>query len=220
MRTSGESVTGAVVTFRDVTARNWEELQEREEQKMRAIGQLAGAVAHDLNSLLTVIIGQTEAIEDLYPAPGPLQAGTAEIRRAAGEIATITRQLLAFSGREVRLPKAANLNQLLEGAETKIRALLPEDIDFSLSLEPDLGTVLVDIAQMERALVDLICYCRDRMPTAGRIEVATSNVILDANCRARHLSRNVKLTVTDSGPSLRGIEAEKLFEPTWSRGGG
>jgi two-component system cell cycle sensor histidine kinase/response regulator CckA len=216
----GESVAGAVVTFRDVTARNWEELQRREEQKMRAIGQLAGAVAHDLNSLLTIIIGHTEAVEDLYPGLGPLLAGTAEIRRAAGEIATITRQLLAFSGREVRFPRAANLNLLLEDAKPKLKELLPPGIEITMSLEPELGTVLVDVAQMERAVLDLICYSRDRMPAGGRIELATANVILDENCRARHLTRKVKLTVTDSGPSLKGIEAEKLFEPAWTKGQG
>ncbi len=214
------SVTGAVVTFRDVTARNQDELQRREEQKMRAIGQLAGSVAHDLNGLLTEIIGQSEAIEELCPGVPQLGAGMAEIRRAAEKIGTITRQLLSLSGRAVLFPETINLNTLLGGVREKLKGALPHNIELTMSLETNLGSVAVDSAQTEQALMDLIGYCRDRMPTGGKIEVATANVTMDGNNRARHLRHYVKLTVKDGGPSLRGVPAERLFEPTWATGQG
>jgi hypothetical protein len=216
----GGSVTGAVVTFRDVTARKWDELQRREEQKMRAIGQLAGAVAHDLNSSLTIIAGHSEAIEELYSELEPLQASTVEIRRAASEIATVARQLLALSRRAVLFPKAVNPSTLLQQSRQKLTDQLPPSIELVMKLETNVGAVLVDPKQLEQVILDLLEYCCDRMPTGGKIEVATSNVILDRNYRARHSKSFVELTVTDEGPSLAGLALERIFEPAWTRGQG
>lgn len=215
---SGGSPSGTVVTFRDVTARSQDELQRREEQKMRAIGQLAGSVAHELNGLLTEIVGRSEAIEDECEDRPRLKAGMVEIQRAANKIGTITRQLLSLSGRAVLFPETVNLNTLLQGIREKLDGVLPPNIELTMSLDPDLGPVTVDSKQTEQALMDLIGYCRDRMPAGGRIQVATANLIMDDNNRARYLKRYVKLTVRDEGPSLRGVPAEKLFEPTWAIG--
>ncbi|MBN9662649.1 MAG: response regulator [Acidobacteria bacterium] len=214
----GASPGGAVVTFRDVTARNQDELRRREEQKMRAIGQLAGSVAHELNGLLTEIVGQSEAMEDACAEQPRLKARLGEIRRAAGKIGTITRQLLSLSGRAVLFPETVNLNALLGGIREKLDGVLPPGIKLTMSLEPHLGAVAVDAKQTEQALMDLIGYCRDRMPAGGRLQVATANLILDENNRAQYCRRYAKLTVKDEGPSLRGVPAEKLFEPAWALG--
>lgn len=218
VRTSpGSGPLGAVVTFRDVTARNSDELQRREEQKMQAIGQLAGAVAHDLNNLLTVIVGHAEAIDDLYSDLAPLRNSTAEIQRASSEISVVTRQLLTLSRREVISPKPINLSSLLEQSKPRLEALIPANITLTISLETSLGTVVVDPVPMTQAILDLVGYCVERLTAGGTIEVATANVIVDRNYRARHLKRYVELSVKDNGLSLRGVPPEKLFEPTWTR---
>jgi two-component system cell cycle sensor histidine kinase/response regulator CckA len=220
VRNGAGSATGSVITFRDVTARNWDELQRREDQKMHAVGQLAGAIAHELNNLLTVIVGHREAIDERYSDLPPLRHSTAEIQRAADEIATVTRQLLTLSRREVLSPKATNLNTLLEQAKTKLEGLVPSNIRLTISLEPNLGTVIVDPVPMLRAILDLVGYCCDRMPAGGMIEVATANVIVDRNYRARHLRRYIELKVKDGGLTLKGVAVERLFEPIWSKDAG
>ncbi len=217
VRSSGGAITGSVITFRDVTARNWDELQRRVQQTMRAVGQLAGAIAHDLNNQLTVIVGHSEKIDELYSNLPSLRESIAEIQQAAAQIAIVTRQLLTLSRREVLSPKATNLNMLLEQIKPEIESQLPSNIEFAISLESNLGTVIVDPAPMTQAILDLVGYCRDRLPAGGKIEVATANVIVDRNYRARHLSRYIELTVRDNGLSLKGVAAEKLFEPTWAQ---
>jgi two-component system cell cycle sensor histidine kinase/response regulator CckA len=217
VRNTGGMVTGAVVTFRDVTARNMDEARKREEQKMRAVGQLAGAVAHSVNNLLTVIVGSSEAADELCQHLEPLRAPNAEIRRASGEIAAITRQLIALSGRELLIPEVTNLNRLIEKLRLKLTNILPPGIELTISLQPNLGPVLLDPSQMEQALLDLVGYCRDRMPGGGVIEVAAANIISGENQRSRHLRRFVELAVKDEGPSLRHVPLEQLFEPTWTR---
>lgn len=216
VRTGAGSASGTVVTFRDVTARNSHELQRREEQKMRAVGQLAGTVAHELNNLLTVIVGHSETLDELYPELTPLRSSTAAIQRAAGEIGAVTRQLLALSRREVLRPTAVNLNTLVEQSIPKLKSLLTAETELVISLEPQLGTVLVDPAQMDQALLDLVRHARDRMAADGKIELTTANVVVDENCRAHHLRRYVQLAIRDSGPSLKAVAIEKLFEPSWN----
>jgi two-component system, cell cycle sensor histidine kinase and response regulator CckA len=216
VRTSGGLATGTVITFRDVTARNWDELQRREEEKMRAVGQLSGAVAHELNNLLTVIIGHSEALEDLYSDLSPVRASTAAIQQAASGIALVTRQLLTLSGTQVLQPTAVNLNTLLERSTPKLKSLLPAEIELAMMLDPDPCPVLVDPGQMEQALFDIARYSCDRMPTGGRLEILTTKVTTQENCRARHLRRYVQLAIADSGPSLKGMSPEELLQPSWN----
>lgn len=218
VRTSGGgAATGAVVTFRDVTARNRDELQKREEHKMRAVAHLAGTVAHQLNNLLTVVMGNSEELDDMYPELAPLRKRTAAIQLASGDIAALTRQLLTLSRREVLQPTAVDLNTLINRSRAHLEGLLPADIDLTISLEPQLGTVLVDQAQMEQALFDCVRGARDRTPSGGTLELTTANVIMDENRRGCHLRRYVQLTIRDSGPALEGIAKEQLCEPSWNR---
>jgi two-component system, cell cycle sensor histidine kinase and response regulator CckA len=210
------SVTGAVVTFRDVTARNWDELQRREQEKMRLVGQLAGAIAHELNNLLTVIMGHSETLDNLYSELPPLRASTAAIQWATNGMAAVTRQLLTLSGRQVLQPTTVNLNTLLERSTPKLRSLVPAEIELVITLEPSLGAVFVDSTHMEQALFDLVRYSCDRMPTGGKLELSTANVATDVNCRSRHVRHYVQLTIADSGLSLKGIGTEELLQPSWN----
>jgi hypothetical protein len=217
IRSGGGAVTGSVVTFRDVTVRNLDELQKREEQKMLAVAQMAGAVAHALNNHLTVIVGNREVIDELYPDQKAVHNSTSEIQRAADQIATVTRQLLTLSRREVLSPKRTDLNKLLRDLAPELESLIPDNVYLAMSLEPRLGTVVVDSEQLAQAILELICYCRERTPMGGRIELTTANVIVDRNYRARHHSRFVELTVADTGLNLKGVPVERLFEPTWTK---
>jgi|GEM_PF-5901756 len=217
VRIGGGVPTGTVITIRDVTARQWDELQRREEQKFSAVGRLAGAVAHELNNLLTVILGHSEVLHELYRDLPPVQASTAAIQQAATGIGVVARQLLALGHREVLQPKTLNLNTLVEGASLRLRELIPAEVELAISLEPDLGNILVDPSQMELALFNLVCHCLDRMPAGGRIELRTANVTVDANARARHLRRYVQLSIEDSGSGFNGHATEEVFEPSWSK---
>lgn len=207
--------TGAVVTFRDVTARNREELQRREEQKLSAVSHLAGAVAHELNNLLTIVLGNCEALEDMYPDSAPLHASTAEIQRVTAGVSTMTRQLLTLSRREVLHPHFLKLNSLLEGLVPTFRKILPGNVDLRMALDPNIGTILADSTQMEQAITDLVQQCRNRLSQGGALAITTSKVVIESNVAAQHLRRYVQVAIEDSGPSLRGQSVEELFEPSW-----
>jgi two-component system cell cycle sensor histidine kinase/response regulator CckA len=216
VRTVDGFSTGTVITLRDVTVRNWDERQRREEQKFSAVGRLAGAVAHELNNFLTIIVGHSEMLDERCPNLAPVRASTAAIQQAAAGIATVTRQLVTLSRREILQPKALNLNAFVEKATTRLWELLPAGIKLVMSFEPQIGTILVDPAQLEQALFNLVRYCRGRAPTESEIELGTANVIVDGNSRGCHLRRYVQLTIRDSGPGFNGHATEELFEPSVS----
>lgn len=207
--------TGTVITFRDVSARNWEELQRREEQKLAAVSRLAGAVAHELNNLLTVVLGHSESLEEMYPDLAPLHASTAEIRRVTAGIATMTRQLMTLSRREVLQPKSLELNSLIEQLAPLVRKTLPSSVEFRLDLDPGIGRIFADQSQIEQAITDLVQHCGNRLHKSGKLTVSTAKVVVDPNLRAQHLRHYVRLTIEDSGPSLNGQAIEDLFEPSW-----
>jgi two-component system, cell cycle sensor histidine kinase and response regulator CckA len=216
VRTNSGSATGTVVTFRDNTIRDWEEQQRREEQKTRAIGQLAGSVAHQLNNSLTIVLGHCELLLR-ESNPGPVRTRAAAIQKAANSIAALSRQLFALSRKEVLQPAEINLNHLLERSKAKLKSLIPAKIDLTLSLDSNLGMILVDASQIEQAMAELVRYCAGRMPDGGGIEIATANITVDERHRARHLKRYVRLTIQDSGPALDSVASEDLFQPCWNK---
>src|SRR5262249_33488411 len=142
-RLSSGAPTGAVVTLRDVTARNREELQRRERQHLQAVGHLAGSVAHEVNNLLTVVVGHSEILER-RGLPDAASTNVSAIRHAADGIASVTRQLLSLSGREILFPSVVDLNKLLVSIESKLRAILPQNMTLVVSCGNGLVTVLVD----------------------------------------------------------------------------
>jgi len=213
----GQHVATAIERKRAENALRQSEKQLWQSQKMEAVGRLAGGVAHDFNNLLTVIKGYTELmLTDLKPSD-PLRPEMEEVQKAADRAAALTRQLLAFSRRQVLAPKVVNLNYLVEDMNKLLRRLLGEDIELAIKLADDLGCVKADPGQIEQVIMNLAVNARDAMPKGGKLTLETANLELDQAYSREHVmvkpGAYVLLAITDTGS---GIDAETLshvFEP-------
>ncbi len=192
------------------------EAQLHHAMKMEAMGRLAGGVAHDFNNLLTTISGNTLlALEDL-PAGHPVRDLLEDVGHAATSAASLTRQLLAFSRKQVIEPRFLDLNQQLQQLERMLRRLIGEDIELETRLTAGLPALRADPGQLEQVLVNLAVNARDAMPDGGRLCLATAQVLLDeAAGAARGLpaGRYLQLTVTDTGRGMTEEVQRRLFEP-------
>jgi PAS domain S-box-containing protein len=213
--------TGKVVNFvavaRDVTREHQLEIEMRQAQKMEAVGRLAGGVAHDFNNLLTAIVGYTDLILGDLRADDPLRDDVQEIRRAADRAATLTRQLLAFSRRQVLSPKVLDLNEVLRGTEKLLRRLIGEDIAFRVYAARDLCCVKADPGQIEQVIVNLAVNARDAMPDGGVLTVSTANFELGSATVFGHetlpAGRYAELRIADSGIGMDAETLQRIFEP-------
>lgn len=194
-------------------------LQEQLQQatKMEAVGRLAGGVAHDFNNLLTSIAGNAELAQmDLGPRH-PVSECLAEISKAAESAAALTRQLLAFSRRQVIQPRALDLNALIEGLNKMLKRVIGDDVVLGGRLSPDLGSVRIDPGQFDQVLLNLAVNANDAMPNGGRLIIETSNVELDADYSATHPDtppgRYVLLCVSDTGEGMSEDVRQHIFEP-------
>ncbi|GMV41830.1 MAG: hypothetical protein AMXMBFR64_35460 [Myxococcales bacterium] len=198
------------------------EEQLRAAQKMEAVGRLAGGIAHDFNNLLTVILNLTSfGIEDL-PEGDPLRADLCEIQAAGRRGAQLTRQLLAFSRRQVLDPQIVSLTKVVTTLVPMLRRVTGEDVEFDVQTEPDLWHTLVDPGQMEQALLNLVVNACDAMPEGGRITIQTANVDLDAEfARARGLAsgHHVLIAVRDTGCGMTEEVKSHIFEPFFTTKG-
>jgi two-component system, cell cycle sensor histidine kinase and response regulator CckA len=212
----GQSI-GRVWSFRDVTERRRTAEQLLQAQKMEAIGRLAGGIAHDFNNLLTTILGYSELILRSHPADEPLRDEVNEIRRASERAASLTRQLLAFSRKQVIAPRVLNLNDVVAEVAKLLERLIGEDISLATDLDPSLGAVLADPVQLEQVLLNLTINSRDAMPQGGRITLATRNAALAEPLDGRHFAvppgDYVVLTVRDTGIGMDAQTQSRLFEP-------
>jgi signal transduction histidine kinase/ActR/RegA family two-component response regulator len=210
----GEELRVAVV---DATERRRAEEQARTSQKLEAIGQLAGGVAHDFNNLLTIILSSCELALDDVGVEAPSHEPLVELKGAAERAADLTRRLLAFSRKQVVLPRVVDLNALVRDAAATLRPLLRADIDVVLSLAPDLGPVELDPAQLDQVLAHLAVNARDAMPDGGTLTIATANVEPPAGERPAGagggLGPRVRLTVRDTGTGIDAATLEHVFEP-------
>jgi signal transduction histidine kinase len=193
------------------------EEQLRTSQKMEAIGRLAGGVAHDFNNLLCVILSCTGfAMEELRDGD-PVKNDILEVKDAAERAAALTRQLLAFSRKQVLQPEVLSLNKIATGVEKMLQRILGEDIDLVQTLEPDLGLTLADPGQIEQVLMNLVVNARDAMPEGGKLTIETSNVEIDEEYAARHVAVTpgsyVQLAVSDTGCGMDEQTRERIFEP-------
>jgi hypothetical protein len=186
LRDEHDKVTGMVLVFRDITAQ--QEAQDalrrseerlRQVQKIEALGQLAGGVAHDFNNLMTVVIGYSELLLAGRSPDDPEHAKVAQIQRAAEHATTLTRQLLAFSRKQVLPPEILDMNALISREGKMLNRLLGEDVLLEMSLAPTLGAVKVDPMQIEQVLLNLAANARDAMPRGGKLIISTDNVDLD-----------------------------------------
>jgi len=224
VRSSEGRVIGAAVVARDVTERRSSErsLQEslermRQGQKMEAIGQLAGGVAHDFNNLLTVILSSSDLGVAATPADSPLREEFEEIRGAGQRAQALTRQLLAFSRRQVLQPQVVDLNAKVREVERMIGRLLGEDMEVRTHLAPDLRRVLIDPSQLEQVILNLAVNARDAMSGGGTLSIETANVVLDAAYVERHVGAStgdqVMLAISDTGSGMDAETQARVFEP-------
>ncbi len=215
---------GTIGVLVDVTERSRAEaernrLQEQLQQamKMEAIGRLAGGVAHDFNNLLTSIKGNVELARMQMTPCDPVEQHLAEVVKAADSAAALTRQLLAFSRRQIIEPRVLNLNDLVENLRKMLVRIIGEDVELQLALERKLGAVRVDPGQFEQVLVNLAVNARDAMPDGGQLTIETANVQLDDDYCARHPyvtpGSFVLLAVSDTGLGMSEEVKRRLFEP-------
>ncbi len=211
------AIKAVVVNARDVTDRRRLEVQLRQAQKMEAIGQLAGGVAHDFNNLLTAILGYTNLILEEAPADSPIRKDLEEIRSAGERAAALTRQLLAFSRRQMLQPRTVDVNDLVRQIEKLLQRLVSEDVRIAVKLGADVLPVRVDPASIEQAVINLAVNARDSMPTGGQLTLETANVELDAAEAARHPpmhpGRYVALSIRDTGAGMDTATQARVFEP-------
>ncbi|MBI5583623.1 MAG: PAS domain S-box protein [Deltaproteobacteria bacterium] len=208
----------AVLVFTtDITEKKKLELQFLQAQKMEAIGRLAGGVAHDFNNLLTSIIGHADLMLLELRRDDPLVGDIQEIKKAADRATDLTRQLLAFSRKQVLQPKILNLNQVIEDMKKMLRRMIGEDIELKTDLAPDLGRVLVDPGQIDQVIMNLIVNARDAMPRGGKLTIGTANAeITDADVRRYLGSKSgayVLLEVSDNGLGMSEEIQSHIFEP-------
>jgi two-component system cell cycle sensor histidine kinase/response regulator CckA len=193
------------------------EAQLRQAQKMEAVGRLAGGVAHDFNNVLTAIFGYADLLMDGLDLTDPRRADVEEIKRAANRAAGLTRQLLAFSRKQVMQPRRVNLNETIVNILKLIAKLVGDEIELRVYPEPDLGEVMADPGQIEQVLMNLAANSRDAMPEGGRLTIATANEDLDAEevsgLRGLAPGRFVTLTVTDTGEGVPEHVRAHIFEP-------
>src|SRR3989454_2705046 len=204
-------------TQRDVTEQRHLEEQFRQSQKMEAVGQLAGGIAHDFNNLLTAILGSTQLLLHNTPPGDARREDAEEIRHAGLRAAELTRQLLAFSRRQVLAPKVLDVNAVVANMDRMLRRLLGEDVELATSRDPAAGTVNADPGQLEQVLLNLAVNARDAMPGGGRLTIETANVDLDETFAQAHLGSvpgaYAMLAVTDSGAGMDATVRAHLFEP-------
>jgi two-component system, cell cycle sensor histidine kinase and response regulator CckA len=201
----------------DITGRRHLEEQLRQAQKMEAVGMLAGGVAHDFNNLLTIITGYSQLILNNIDEDDVNRHSVEQIMKAGERAAALTKQLLAFSRRQVLQPKVLDLNKVVGGLGTMLRRLIGEDIELSLVLPGDLGRVSADPGQIEQVIMNLAVNARDAMPKGGVLTIETANVELDRHYAGRHIAvkpgRYILLAVSDTGAGMDAATQARLFEP-------
>lgn len=205
------------VIAEDVTERRTLEEQLRQAQKMEAVGRLAGGVAHDFNNLLNLIIGYAALLLESIAPGDPMRNRVQEIDKAGQRAASLTRQLLAFSRKQVLEPKVLNPNTIVEEVDKMLRRLIGEDIDLVTVLSPFLGRVKADPSQIEQVIMNLAVNARDAMPRGGKLVIETANVYLDEAYAHKHAGLQpgpyVMLAVRDMGSGMNPETVSHIFEP-------
>jgi PAS domain S-box-containing protein len=214
-----DEVNGSVleVIVEDITQQHRLQEQLRQSQKMEAIGRLAGGVAHDFNNMLTAILGYAELLTEQIGPDKPIGRDLLEIKKAAERAAALTRQLLAFSKKQVLTMEPLDLTEIVRTIEPMLRRLLGERIAIRTELSSQLASVLADEAQLEHMLINLSVNARDAMPAGGTLTLATRSVALDAEYVRSHpgarVGAYVMVSVSDTGVGMTPDVQARIFEP-------
>ncbi|MBJ6749069.1 PocR ligand-binding domain-containing protein [Geomonas anaerohicana] len=223
LKNAGGEIVGVIATVRDITERKHTEEQLRQALKMESVGRLAGGVAHDFNNMLTVILGQAQLAQMKITPDHPLWQSLEQISSAAQRSGQITRQLLAFSRKEIIDPRPVDLNQLVGEAQKTLLRLIEESITLNFCPGTDLWSVKMDPSQVDQVLVNLAVNARDAMPDGGVLSIHTENVHLsEKSCqylRDALPGEYVQLVVSDTGMGMGKEVLEHIFEPFYTTKG-
>jgi PAS domain S-box-containing protein len=204
----------------DITDRKQLEGQLQQKQRMEAVGRLAGGIAHDFNNLLTIIKGYTELALTRNKVQPELRTNIERIEDASERAATLVRQLLAFSRRQIMQPKILDLNAIVVGLDRLLRRLMDGDIEMRTIADKPVGAIKADPGQIEQVIMNLVVNARDAMPAGGRLIVETCNVELDAAYARDHESVRpgpyVMLAVSDTGVGMTAETVAHIFEPFYT----
>jgi PAS domain S-box-containing protein len=213
---TGDGADATLLMVRDITERQRLESQLLQAQKLDAVGRLAGGIAHDFNNMLTVILSYSGFLIDQLPE-GDLRADARELNTAGQHAAELTRQLLAFSRRQLLAPRVVQPNAQIAAMESMLRRVVGEDVEVTMLLDPSVGNVYADPSQLEQIVMNLVVNARDAMPRGGAVTIATRNVVLDESDCALHVGvtpgRYVRMAVTDTGQGIAPALLPRIFEP-------
>jgi len=207
------------ITERKEAEKKLKESEEQlsQSQKMEGIGRLAGGIAHDFNNLMTVVTGYSELIREKLKAGGTAFAEIDEVAKAGKRATDLTRQLLAFSRKQVLKPEIVDLNKVVSGFERMLQRIIGEDIDLVFRPQRDLNMVEIDKGQIEQVIMNLAVNARDAMPKGGKLTLETLNVELDESYASSHPEvepgPHVMLAVSDTGTGMTEDTRKRLFEP-------
>jgi two-component system, cell cycle sensor histidine kinase and response regulator CckA len=224
VRISGRAVAGGdepsnvlEAIAEDITERRVLEDQFRQSQKMEAVGRLAGGIAHDFNNLLTVISGYTEVLLYHLSLGHPLHSKAEAIQQASDRATTLTRQLLAFSRKQLLELKVIDVNAIVTDMERLLCPLIGEDIELTTSLTPNIGCTRADAGQLEQVIMNLVVNAKDAMPGGGKISIHTASVTLDDSYRPENTfikhGPYVMISVSDTGQGMDRETQARIFEP-------
>jgi len=191
--------------------------QLRQAQKMEAVGQLAGGVAHDFNNLLTVILGYSQMLDDAGSTNLPSKEGLREIHQAAIRAKDLTRQLLAFSRKQMLEIRTVDVNQIIIGFENLLERTIGENIHIKLNLFKESVVINADVSQIEQILMNLVVNARDAMPDGGTLTIETSRINLDESCAEKRFEiaagEYIMVSVSDTGFGMDTETLNRIFEP-------
>jgi PAS domain S-box-containing protein len=219
-RVEGETVTGALVIARDVTEQRRLQDQLRQAQKMEAVGQLAGGIAHDFNNLLAVIQNCAAFIMEDLDDSDQSRSDAEEISKAAERAAVLTKQLLAFSRRDIVRPEVLDLAEFVTGMEKMLRRMVMEDVGLRVKRSSTSGRAKIDPGQLEQVILNLVVNATDAMPNGGTLTIETGEAEIDETFSRQHQGLTpgeyVRLSVTDTGHGMSDDVAARVFEPFYT----
>ncbi len=216
---AGGAVAGFAAIYRDSTGHRRLEDQLRQAQKMEAVGRLAGGIAHDFNNLLTVINGYAELLLETVPRGDPLRDMLTDMKTAGDRAAAVTRQLLAYSRRQILAPVVLDLNAVVTDMGRMLRRVIGEDIELVTELAPGLRRVQADPGQLEQVVLNLAVNARDAMPQGGRLTLATADADPQGPAARRRPGQYVQLIVRDTGCGMTDEVKARIFEPFFTTKG-